>query len=222
MKATIHLGVAGLVLGLVLGGCREEPPVPAAMEWGPIPGRSLEEYRVTVRAKPEIEAKDGYSLLRLPAVKGRPIEVLCGESYSPWFATLPKDKALTFTVWQTKRVDWHTSEGQEEYSWQSEIELIKDGDTVIHDAAVCPLHRVRMERRDVEIAYGLPSPDLFEAMEKFSGGPGFTLGGCVVMSGSPKTERGYVCPDCVATYQEWSKVREAEWEERRAKEPKDS
>lgn len=222
MKASVHFLISVILLGLVLGGCREEIPVPVTREWGPIPGRPLEEHRVTVRAKPKIQKEDRYSLLRLPAVKGRPIEVLCVESYSPWFATLPKDKPLTFTVWQTKRVDWHTSDGQEKYSWQSEIELIKDGDAVIHDATVCPLHQVRMERADVEIAYGLPSPDLFEAMEKFSGGPGFTLGGCVVMSDSPKTERGYICPGCVAAYQQWSKAREAEWEARRAKEPKES
>jgi hypothetical protein len=154
MKASIHFVLSVVWFGLVLGGCREEIPVPVTREWGPIPGRPLEEHRVTVRAKPEIQVKDGYSLLVLPAVEGRLIEVICGESFSPWLGSLPKDKALTFTLWQTKRVEWHTSDGQEEYSWQSEIELIKDGDVVVHNATVCPLHQVRMQRKSY---YGFPS-----------------------------------------------------------------
>jgi hypothetical protein len=222
MKAAGHLVVSVALFGLMLGGCREEIPVPITRQWGPTPGKPVDEHRVTVRDRPEIEAKDGYSLLRLPAVKGRPIEVICGEAFSPWLRTLPKDKPLTFTVWQTKRVDWHTGDGQEEYSWQSEIELIKDGDVVIHDAAICPQHKVRMKRTDIEISYGLPSQEFFEASKEFMGNPGFTLGGCVVTNHSPKTERGYVCAECVAAYNRWEQKMEAEREARRAKASKDN
>lgn len=216
MTDRTYIVVSIVLLGLVLGGCRKEMPQIVDKAWGPIPGQSLEEHLVTVRAKPEIQSRDGYSLLLLPAVIGRSIEVPCDEVFSPWLKTLPKDKPLTFTVWQTKRVDWHSSDGQEEYSWRSEIEAIRDGNVVIYDATICSLHQVRMERRDIEISYGLPSREFAEASKEFSGGPGFTLGGCVVSSHSPKTERGYACAECVAAYHRWEQKMEAEWEARKS------
>lgn len=201
--------------GLLCVGCEVETLQISARTRGPVPGKPVEEHRVTVRARPEIQAKDGYSLLLLPAVKGRSIEVICDESFSPWFKALPKDRPLLFSVWQTKRVNWHTADGREEVSWESQIETIKDGDAVIHDAAVCPLHKTRMNRTDIEISYGLPVREFLEAYEEFAGGPGFTLGGCVISDDSPRTARGYKCDECVAAYERWGQNFKATLAERK-------
>jgi hypothetical protein len=210
------LGTTLLGVAFLLAGCEEEPLEVAEKRMGPIPGKPIEEHRAVVTAVPEIQSKGDYSLLLLPAIKGRPIEVICGVEFSPWYATLPRGKKVTFTVWQTKEVSRHTRAGKEDFTWSSEIETIRDGDTVLYDAALCPLHHTRMVRADIEISYGLPMREFLDAMEQFHGGPGFTLGGCVVSDISPRSERGYQCAECVTAYERWEK----KWEEQVAERKK--
>jgi len=216
MTTTIRvLGVALLGAALLLTGCEEEPPEVVDKRMGPVPGKPIEEHHAVVTAVPAIQSKGDYSLLLLPAVKGRSIQVICGADFSPWYASLPKGKKLTFTLWQTKEVSWHTPEGKEDFTWSSEIETIRDGDALLYDAAICPLHHTRMARTDIEISYGLPMREFLDAMEQFHGGPGFRLGGCVVSDISPRSERGYKCAECVAAYGRWEKKWEAEVAERK-------
>jgi hypothetical protein len=188
----------------------EPVPVPHRSILGPIPGKPREEHLITVCAKPAIEkrtvypySKDDFEMLVLRPVQGEVVEVLCGRTFSPWYDSLPQGKELTFTVWQTKRVGWHTDNGKEEsVTWESRIETIQDGDRMIYDARICPLHHIKMERVEVPIVYGMPSPDFFEAAAAFSGGPGFIEGGCV-SDGEEHTEMAYRCPTCAAAYQKW-------------------
>lgn len=138
----------------------------------------------------------------LPPVRGTPVAILCGDTYSPWLAIIPRNKELTFTVWQTKVVMSHYNDGEKEFYWDNRLETIQDGETVIYDARICPLHHVSMERVEVPVHYGLPSAAFMEASKDFSGGPGFIMGGCVV-NDDAKTEMDYRCPICAALYAKW-------------------
>jgi len=177
---------------------------------GPIPGKPREERLVTIQAKPTIERrgisssdKEGFEMLVLQPVQGDTVEVVCGPTFSPWYSTLPLDRGLTFTVWQTKDVSWHTDDGKEEgVSWDNQLETIQDGAKVLYDARVCPLHKLKMERVEVPISYGLPSKEYMEASEVFYGGPGFVEGGCV-SDGKEHTVMSYRCPECVVAYEKW-------------------
>ena len=177
---------------------------------GPLPGKPREERLVTIRAKPSIEKrgistvdKVGYEVLVLRSAQEGTVEIVCGSTFSRWYSTLPQDRQLTFTVWQTKDVMWHTYEGKEEgVSWLSDIETIQEGNQMIYDARVCPLHKLGMERVEVPVHFGLPSQEFIDAYEGFSGGPGFVSGGCV-FDGKEHKEMSYRCPKCVVAYEKW-------------------
>jgi hypothetical protein len=199
---------AFLLSGILIVGCKNEPH-PVTMKMGPAPGTPHKEFHASVRARPVFQDKKDYTILMLPTVKGRTVEILCDPTFSPWLKHLPRDRELAFTIWQTKRVAWHTDDGEESFSWDSEVETIKDGQKLLYDAAVCPIHQVRMERGEVRISHGTPSNEFFDAYEGFSGGPGFVWAGCVSMPGELTTEFGYKCDQCVAAYQRWVVDQEA-------------
>lgn len=202
LSNTRPLTFAFLLAGLLIAGCNKEPRI-SRMRVGPAPGTPHKEYHVSVRAIPVFQEMKDYRLLVLPAVKGRAVEILCDPTFSPWLKDLPRDRKLAFTLWQTKKVAWHTDDGEEGFSWDSEVETIKDGSKLLFDAAVCPIHKGRMERCEITISHGTPSNDFFDAYNKFSGGPGFVWAGCVSLPGAPTTEFGYKCDQCVAAYQRW-------------------
>ena len=109
---------------LWLGGHAQTP---AELGDGPIPGKPVEEYLVTVTAAPRFRDEKEWSTLVLPAVQGRPIEITCSPKYPAWVKTVKRlrpNSSLTFTVWQTKRVLWRDSDGEEEFSWESTLETI--------------------------------------------------------------------------------------------------
>lgn len=173
---------------------------------GPVPGKSRVERLVTIECTPVIEKSvvsgEAFEMLVLRPAQGETVEVACESTFSPWYSTLPQGRKLSFTVWQTKIVLWHTDDGEEtDTYWRSELETIRDGTDVLFDARVCPLHHVIMERVEVPICYGLPSKPFLEAFDQFSGGPGFVMGGCSVLP--EKTEMAYRCPKCVEAYQAW-------------------
>ena len=177
---------------------------------GPIPGKPREERLVTIQTKPIIERrglsltdKEGYGMLVLRPAQGDIVEIICDSTYSPWYSTLPQDRELTFTVWQTKEVMSHTDDGKEQdVHWLNELETIHDGTQMLFDARICPLHRLSMERVEVPVSYGLPSAGFIEAYKEFSGGPGFVEGGCV-SDGQEHTMMSYRCSECVAAYEKW-------------------
>ena len=171
--------------------------------------RPLAEVHTTVRAKPTIRAGQDLSYLVFPAVEGRTVEVDFDPKREPqWYQSMPKDRVLTFTMWQTKTVMRRYKSGYEDVWWYSELESVSDGAEVYYDARICPLHKTQMERGEIEIRYGLPMADFMEAMEKeFYGGPGFELGGCCVTP--EKKAFGYRCAECIAAYQKWSAARKS-------------
>ena len=188
---------------LLISGCEKDTRI-FSPKMGAAPGAARKEYRGEVKARPILQDQVDYSLLVLPPIKGRAVEIVCGSTFSPWFSNLPRDRELVFTVWQTKRVAWHTDDGEESFSWDSEIETIKDGPTLLYDAAICPIHKVRMDRGEIQLSHGLPSKEFMDAYDGFSGGPGFEMAGCVIVAGEPTTKFGYTCVECVAAYRRWS------------------
>lgn len=103
--------------------------------------------------------------------------------------------------------DGSTSPIRGPVDWNNEILIIKDGENIILDRSTCALHKCAMDFVQVRISYGLPGPELSRlyeiAAKRFPNGLEFTLGGCVVMSGSPKVERKFVCQECVREYGKW-------------------
>jgi hypothetical protein len=192
-----------------------------------VAGRPIESLLITVEAKPEIIKMGDYDYLVLPAVEGREIEI----AYSPekaWCKAMPRDRKLKFTIWQTKLVsshevettDWEckgvlsqTERILEHSSWFSEIETIHDGDGLLYDARICPLHKKKMERGELDISYGLPRGEFVEFVRK-TPFPGFVLGGCC--RGPIDKTIGYRCPECVRSYKNWE---EEEIERERSKKP---
>ncbi len=74
---------------------------------------------------------------------------------------------------------------------------------------VCPLHGIKMTRKEVPIVYGMPSQAEFEEMkvakEKFPFGREYKLGGCILKP--QKTTKAHVCEKCVAARNAWLKNR---------------
>lgn len=171
------------------------------MRFGPIPGKPIEEKLITLTGKPKIKTEKDYNTLILPTNAGS-IEVIYSPGHTRWEKSLSPEAMLTFTLWQRKRVTAHSDSGKEDYYWDSKIETISEESHILYDARICSLHRTMMTRGDVEISYGLPCTEFFEAFEHFSGGPGFVLGGCCVEP--EKTTKGYRCAECIRAYQKWS------------------
>jgi len=178
-------------------------------------GEPREEVHTTVRAMPKAKTENDISLLSFPDVEGRKVEVYFDpKRQEEWYQSMPKNRVLTFTMWQTKSVMRRYKSGHEDVWWYSEVETISDGPEVFYDARICPLHKTCMERGEIEIHYGLPMAEFMEAMTKdFPGGPGFELGGCCVTPA--KKAFGYRCPDCVAAYQKWSAAQKTRQEARK-------
>jgi len=113
--------------------------------------------------------------------------------------------------------DGSTSPIRGPVDWYNEILVIKDGEKIILDRSTCALHKCAMDFVQVPISYGLPGPELnrlYEtAAKRFPNGLEFTLGGCVVMPGSPKVKREFVCQECVREYLKWQ---QEEYEKKKA------
>jgi hypothetical protein len=201
MKVRVHL-IAITLLAMVNAVSALTPPPgnDAKVIWGPDETKPIEEQRVVVRAKPQMERDGSIKWLVLPLESGESVKV-----YYPWYApkrSLP-DKEITFTLWWTKEVVWRADDGQEGVQWRTVLDSIRDGEKVYFDASMCRVHKIPMIRGDLEVHYGLIVMDQ-RAAKKFSGGPGWVAGGCVIMDGSPSRERGYRCERCVTAYQKWT------------------
>lgn len=82
---------------------------------------------------------------------------------------------------------------------------VQTGDSVVFDHSVCELHHEKMRESPAEIAYGLLGPESeadAECDRRFPHHRNFAAGGCVETNDSPKTTQIYICPKCVAEYNE--------------------
>ena len=169
--------------------------------FGPIPGEAIEERVIELTATPQIrKVKDG-AILTLLSAQAEPLEVFFSPGLCAWEAALACPGESNFSIRQTKVVTWHTATGQEDFFWMSAVETITQGSNVLFDARICPIHATTMNRSEVEIHYGLPDTEFLDAYKRFSGGPGFILGGCCV--GPQRKAMDYVCDGCTAAYKAW-------------------
>jgi hypothetical protein len=76
------------------------------------------------------------------------------------------------------------------------------------DPAICPVHGIKMESKELRLVYGMPSKAEFEEMRvaktRFPHGKDYLLAGCVVRPA--KTVQGFVCPKCVEAREAWLKT----------------
>jgi hypothetical protein len=154
---------------------------------------------VVITAKPRFE-QQGRLVNLVISDTNRRFDI--GWGMPPYFqfipASLDTNRVYTFTVAQKP---FHTFN-------IPELRRVQLNGQTIYDIEVCEIHKTKMEHKEVRIAYGLirPGPDepsgdaetrLFRHRREYS------LGGCIVMPDSQKTERVYVCMDCKKAYDKW-------------------
>jgi hypothetical protein len=172
----------------------------------PRPGYVPMEERLEMTTVPVLE-HDRYSHSFSVAISGKTPESIFSEtSLPPWFADLIPGEPVRIVILEQIRMDDYTDLGEEIYSTNWELEQVWRGDECLYDASICPLHQIPMKRVLAPIHYGTPSIECIHAYASFSGGPGFTTGGCC---GDPfQTEAfTYECPKCVAAYGKWKDSR---------------
>jgi hypothetical protein len=192
---------------------QERPTLLPAPRVGPVPGKPTEERLDTVTAVPTIEgARDGFSLLKLPAIDGHAIELFFypDAHFPAWEPVVSSyaGKTLTFSIWQTKVVSMHDTAGNEtSFHWECVVETIKDGSEIIYDARICELHKVPMARVLLPVQYGYPGLESVALNVESRGFPhGLPFsghGGCVVFKGAERKKMSYQCSQCVAAYLDW-------------------
>lgn len=183
-----------------------------ADRWLPAPTYKYqhEDVRISVRTVPTIERDGDFPVVVLKSAGNAdaPVRLFI---YPGLVAKVHTDHVMEFALWRTRDVllpGWRV-EGMVP-PWHYTLETIRDGDEVLYDARLCPIHHVMMQRLELPIHYGLPALD--DAWAEFSGGPGFVSGGCVA---TPQTTAmGYRCPNCVERYKTWVAERERRWEQR--------
>jgi hypothetical protein len=87
------------------------------------------------------------------------------------------------------------------------VRVERDG-KMIYDREICEVHHIKMDRKEVRIAYGLlvpgpgePTGDIEQRL--FPHRYEVAFGGCVVSPNSPKTDKVYVCSECKKAYEKW-------------------
>lgn len=90
-----------------------------------------------------------------------------------------------------------------------QLHKVESGGQAIYNIEICEVHKAKMEHKEVMIVYGLirqgidePSGDIERRV--FPHRREASLGGCIIMPDSPKTERVYVCSDCKKAYESWT------------------
>ncbi|PTX94612.1 hypothetical protein [Opitutus sp. ER46] len=170
--------------------------------WLPEPKYTFrrEDRFVSITGKPRIEDGQYAKILVLdpPETSEPSIRIYLSPE---WASQLSGIGTAEFTLWRTRevllpgwRVEGHVPE------WRDTLETIRVTGQTLYDRRTCPVHHVTMQRMELPIHYGMPAYN--DAWEKFSGGPGFVQGGCVVTP--QRTAMGYRCPECSAEYEKWA------------------
>lgn len=112
---------------------------------------------------------------------------------------------LVGVVSKREHVDWTDCVDDAGVSAIQQLIRITDGDNVVFDHSICSSHHVKMELRNVEIAYGMLS---YSKAESYCTGHypnfrDFAAGGCV--EGDEKFAPIYICAKCVAECNEYKR-----------------
>lgn len=197
-----------VAFGVAATGCNEGHPEESRVvmfHTGAKPGSVPTERRVEVTSVPRVvHGQYGYSLV-FPANNEGIDEIYCGSDAPAWFERLAPGGMARVIVWESKEMTSYSDDGRGDYFTHWDLGEVWVDDACLFDAAICPVHKARMERGLIAVHYGSPTKEFLDAFEGFSGGPGFALGGCCVSSLDPKETFGYRCSKCVEGYQKWNK-----------------
>jgi hypothetical protein len=135
-------------------------------------------------------------------------EVKPGHSYT--VTVLPNSPgyvgAPSVVVSKREHMDWQDS--NEDAAAHQQLVRVSEGNKVLLDRSVCSLHKIKMEKRKVDIAYGLTAPssdaELY-CVNHFPNCADYALGGCDWSEDSPKSAVIYICPKCVAECNEYKR-----------------
>ena len=83
---------------------------------------------------------------------------------------------------------------------------IEESSQLLWDCEICEAHKIKMDKKDVPVVYGLLRPDkdtptAEQDRHLFPHRQEFVAGGCVV--GTEKTVETYVCHECKAAVERW-------------------
>jgi hypothetical protein len=92
--------------------------------------------------------------------------------------------------------------------WSPQLLRVYDGERLLYDASVCSVHGIEMERKVVQISYGLLifQKEHSKAMQADFPNTGMVLGGCCVDTTRPATH-DWVCPICKYNEDKWEKLK---------------
>lgn len=112
-------------------------------------------------------------------------------------------------VSRREHVDWNDAVDEAHSSFQQLVRLSVDNKTIF-DHSICSLHHVKMERRNVEIVYGMLAYSKAESycIAHYPNFRDYAVGGCLV--GDTKSTSIYICPKCVAECDEYKRQHPAE------------
>jgi len=135
-------------------------------------------------------------------------EVKPGHSYT--VTVLPNSPgymgAPSVVVSKREHLDW--DDFNEDAAAHQQLVRVSEGDKMLLDRSVCSLHHIKMEKRKVEISYGLWAPtsdaELY-CVNHYPNYEDYALGGCDPED-NPKSAVIYICPKCVAECNEYKRT----------------
>ncbi len=144
------------------------------------------------------------------------IEILLGR-FAPGLADLKADTKYDVTVLdensedlqtqiaiigRREHVDWDDAADEAHSSFQQLVRVSAAG-KIVFDRSICSLHHIKMEKRNVEVAYGMLAYSKAESycIAHYPNFRDYAVGGCIV--GDTKFTQIYICPKCVAECNEY-------------------
>jgi hypothetical protein len=112
-------------------------------------------------------------------------------------------------VGHREHVDWDDAVNEAHSSFQQLVRISTAG-MIVFDRSVCRLHHVKMERRNVNVAYGMLEYSKAESycIAHYPNFRDYAVGGCNV--GDTKSTPIYICPKCVLECNEYKRQRPEE------------
>ncbi len=146
------------------------------------------------------------------------IEILLGR-FAPGLADLKADTKYDVTVLdensedlqtqiaiiaRREHVDWDDAADEAHSSFQQLVRVSAAG-KIVFDRSICSLHHIKMEKRNVEVAYGMLAYSKAESycIAHYPTFRDYAVGGCIV--GDTKFTQIYICPKCVADCNEYKR-----------------
>lgn len=109
-------------------------------------------------------------------------------------------------VSRREHVDWDDTVDDAHSSFQQLVRISTHTSTVF-DRSVCSLHHVEMEKRNVDIAYGMLAYSKAESycIAHYPNFRDYAVGGCMVVGDDTKSTQIYICPKCVVECNEYKR-----------------